>query len=222
MMFHVEQPNSRHEQFLQHFNVPRETLERLEAYERLLVEWNQKFNLVSESTLPEVWTRHFLDSAQIMAHVPHGTITVADLGSGAGFPGLVLNILGIEDVHLIESIGKKASFLREVIQQLKLTATVHQKRIEDMKGFKADLITARALKALPELLALATPLIKRGSTAIFLKGQSVEDELTEARKSWTFKAEKHQSITSDSGCVLILQDIAKRHDTIRKTKSQSA
>lgn len=199
------------DQFLQHFSVSRETLQRLDRYAELLKEWNKKFNLVAESTIPELWTRHFLDSAQIMHFIPDGAKTLADMGSGAGFPGVVLSILGLPEVHLVESIGKKADFLRTVSRETHLNIHVHQCRIESLHNFKVDVVTARALKPLPELMGLAKPLMKKASYCIFLKGQNVQDELTESAQSWTFDYATSPSISDPSGSVLIIRSLQPKN-----------
>lgn len=188
--------------------VTRGTIHRLEAFSSLLEEWNQKFNLISKSTIPTMWERHFLDSAQLVRLLPKDRgLTIADMGSGAGFPGLVLAIMTNHKIHLIESIGKKASFLSKVISELSLDAIVHNERIENIKNLRADVVTARALKSLPELLPLANRLIKHDSFCIFLKGQTVDAELTAARKCWKFDFEKISSISDRSGCVLIVKNL---------------
>jgi len=189
-----------------------ETTERLACYEKMLIEWNEKFNLVAPSTLPHIWSRHFLDSAQLMQFIPDRAVTLADMGAGAGFPGLVLAILakGTErDLHIyeIESTNKKADFLQAVTDELKLKVTIRRERIEDIRDLKADVVTARALKALPELLKYANYLINKDTTCIFPKGQAVADELTQASKYWTFTSEIHPSRSDDSGSVLILTNL---------------
>lgn len=192
--------------------VSHETIHRLSAYKAMLEDWNSRFNLVSESTLPHIWTRHFLDSAQLMPFIPESAAVLADMGAGAGFPGLVLAILAQGQgrdlkVHAIESTGKKAAFLQAVIDELKLNAVVRNERIEDIKDLKADVVTARALKPLPELLKYANRLINKDSVCLFLKGKSAAEELTEARKYWTFDAEIRQSVSDDSGSVLALRGL---------------
>jgi len=211
--------------FFRHFPVPRETEEKLEIYARLLREWNEKFNLVASSTIPALWLRHFLDSAQLIKFIPKNSSSLSDLGSGAGFPGMVLAIMGVPSVHLIESIGKKANFLGVVAAELGLDVTVHNARTEDIRGLKTDLVTARALKPLPQLLSLAKPLTHKNSICLFLKGQQAEAELTEARKYWTFALEKHSSLSDPSGSVLKISDLKvirpheRHHHLPRKSRS---
>lgn len=195
-------------EFQTHFpDASQEIMAKLDRYAELLMEWNQKFNLVSESTLPHIWRRHFLDSAQILKLIPEGAETIVDMGSGAGFPALVLSIFGAAPIILIESTGKKANFLRTVIEELKLNASVRQERAEDLRDLHADVVTARAVGALGILLNMANNLINKHSLCIFMKGQNVDVELTEAAKYWKFEFDKIQSISDPSGSVLILKDI---------------
>jgi 16S rRNA (guanine527-N7)-methyltransferase len=197
------------EEFLHHFPVPHETRAKLDRYAELLAEWNKKFNLVSENSLAHVWQRHFLDSAQLLKHIPKSAPLTADLGSGAGFPGLVLSIMGARRVHVVESIGKKANFLRAVIEDLKLDTILDHGRIEDSK-MRADIITARALKPLNELLKLAKPLMKKDSFCLLLKGERADVELTESAGYWRFEAETFPSLSNSSGKVLIIRNLEWR------------
>ena len=166
-------------------NVSRETLEKLEIYETLLIRWQTVKNLVGPSTLPNLWTRHFADSAQL-ASLARESLVWADLGSGAGFPGLVIAILLADNpgatVHLIESDHRKCAFLREVARATGAPAKIHNARIEavltDFTGIQ--IVTARALTALPGLLELSAPLLEKGAQGLFLKGQDVASELTDA------------------------------------------
>src|SRR5215469_9005705 len=123
-------------------NVSRETLARLETYVRLLTAWNRRINLVGPRTLRDVWRRHILDSGQLFALMPPKTRILVDFGSGAGLPGLILAILGVPEVHLIESDGRKCAFLREAARVTETPLNVHQRRIADVPGFRADVITA--------------------------------------------------------------------------------
>jgi 16S rRNA (guanine527-N7)-methyltransferase len=187
-----------------------ETIHRLNTYKEMLISWNEKFNLISESTIPQIWTRHFLDSAQLMEFIPAQAATIADMGAGAGFPGLVLAIMAQGQnkplqLHAIEATGKKADFLQAVVNELKLKVTIRRERVEAIKDLRADIVTARALKALPELLKYANRLIHKDSICLFLKGKSLKEELTEAKKNWTFQSEIHPSKSSDSGSILLLR-----------------
>lgn len=192
------------------FGVSRETLDRLAAYEALLRKWNPAINLVARSTLDDVWERHFADSAQLFALLPAGTQVLVDLGSGAGFPGLVLAILGVPEVHLIESDGRKAAFLREVARVTGAPATVHAQRAEQADAPPADAVSARALADLSALLPLAVRFLKPGGVCLFPKGRTAADELTRARDSWTMRTEEFPSRTDPSGTLLRLSEIAPR------------
>lgn len=194
------------------YAVPRETIHRLTQYQEMLVEWNEKFNLVAASTLPNIWTRHFLDSAQLFPYLPANAMTMADMGAGAGFPGLVLAIMAQDlnkPLHLtaIEATGKKADFLQAVVDRLKLNVTIRRERIEDIRDLKVDMVTARALKALPELLKYANYLMHKDTTCIFPKGRNAAEELTQAKKYWTFKSEIHPSRSDESGSILVLTEL---------------
>ncbi len=188
-------------------NLSHEGLERFQHYLDLLTDYNSRHNLVSANSLEHVWMRHFLDSAQLYPLFPSDTKILADMGSGAGFPGMVLAILGIPEVHLIESIGKKAEFLRLVAKELNLPVIVRQDRLESIKDLRADIVTARALKSLPELLAYAKPLLREGGQAIFLKGRDAELELTEALKWWRFNHKIVPSISDASGRIIVVSDL---------------
>lgn len=193
--------------------VSRETRERLEVYAALLRRWQGAINLVARSTLDDAWTRHILDSAQLFPLLPPDTETLVDLGSGAGFPGLVLAILGVPKVHLVESDARKAAFLREVARATDTPVDVHVTRIERMTAIPADVVTARALASLTDLIGYARPFLKDSGVALFLKGRQVGEELTEAAKHWTMRVERFDSMTEDtsglSGTILRLGDISR-------------
>ena len=196
--------------------VSRETAERLDRFVELLLPWAQKINLIARSTLPTIWTRHVADSLQLLPLAPDAKCWI-DLGSGAGFPGLVI-ACALADragavVHLIESTGKKAAFLREAVNQIRLPAVVHAVRIEDfVKNFKGqpDVVCARALAPLDELLTLAQPLLKTGAQGLFPKGQDVEGELTQASKYWNIDAELIPSKTSAEGRIVVVRSLRRR------------
>jgi 16S rRNA (guanine527-N7)-methyltransferase len=196
--------------------VSRETAALLDRFLDILLPWTQKTNLIARSTIPTVWTRHIADSLQLLALAPDGKIWI-DLGSGAGFPGIVI-ACALADragaaVHLVESTSKKAAFLREAVNQLQIPAVVHPVRIEDfVKNFRvqADVVCARALAPLHELLALAQPLLKTGAQGLFHKGQDVEGELTQASKYWNIEAELVPSKTSPEGRIVVVRGLEPR------------
>jgi 16S rRNA (guanine527-N7)-methyltransferase len=184
-----------------------ETEARLDRYIALLREWQAKTNLVAPSTLPHLWTRHIADSLQLVDLAPSAK-RWADLGSGGGFPGIVLAcaMAGTPDarVHLVERIAKKAAFLREAIRVTTSPGVVHLAEIGDnvdrITG-PVDCVTARALAPLHQLIGFAEPLMRQGANALFLKGQDVEAELTEAAKYWIIQPQLHPSRTGDGWIV---------------------
>ena len=196
--------------------VSRETEARLDRYLDLLRQWQAKTNLVAPSTLPHLWTRHVADSLQLLTRAPAAKIWV-DLGSGGGFPGVVLACALAETpgtmVHLVERNSKKAAFLREALRITSAPGIVHAGGIEDIVDSiegPIDCVTARALAPLHQLIGYAEPLVKRGAKALFLKGQDVESELTEATKYWNIKPNLHSSLTGGQGWIVELDRIERR------------
>jgi 16S rRNA (guanine527-N7)-methyltransferase len=192
--------------------VSRETLERLCVYLALLRRWQPAINLVGPASLADPWRRHFLDCGQLAAHVPGTAKSCIDVGSGAGFPGMVLALLGVPGVHLIESDRRKAQFLREVARATAVPVAVHAERIERLRPWLADVVAARAVAPLPRLLELVERFLSADSVCLFLKGRSVDDELTSARISWHMVAEKLPSLSQPTGVVLQLQGVCRARD----------
>lgn len=196
------------EDFARETNVSRETLARLKAYASLLGEWNARHNLVSKSSLDDVWKRHLWDSAQLSPLIPSSAKTLIDLGSGAGFPGLVLAVLRPElSVTLCEATGKKAEFLRAAVDRIGIAVDVRNARMEEADREVFDVVTARACAPLEKLLAYAQLFSGPQTICLFLKGQNVEVELTQARKSWRMKALRHPSLTDPSGTILDVREL---------------
>ena len=196
--------------------VSRETLARLDRFVAALLDWQRRVNLIAPSTIPHLWTRHVADSLQLVALAPQARVW-ADLGSGGGFPGLVIAcaLAGMPGakVHLVESIGKKAAFLHEAARLAEVPAIVHQARIEHFVANvpeRIDAVTARALAPLPELLALSAPLLKTGAQALFPKGQDVEAELTEASKYWNIEAMLVPSRTEPRARIVLVSRAERR------------
>ena len=207
------------EEFQAATNVSRETLAKLKAYADLLIEWNARHNLVAKSTLPDLWQRHMLDSAQLAPLIPADAKTVADLGSGAGFPGLVLAILRPDlAITLHEATTKKCAFLSTVAERVGVTVAVENARMEDQPPRAFDVVTARACAPLPQLLAYAYPFISANSVCLFLKGQNVGSELTEAHKYWNMKASQSPSQTDPAAAIVTVRELGPRHVTSKKTK----
>jgi 16S rRNA (guanine527-N7)-methyltransferase len=194
------------------FDVSRETIERLTVYAELLERWNRKINLVSPSTIPDVWTRHFMDSAQL-TRIHEASGHWADLGSGGGFPGMVVAILfaSRDDVHvtLVESDQRKAAFLRTVSRETEISVGIVADRIERTAPLGANIISARALAPLKDLLASCERHFAPKGRALFLKGRNSDSEISEALESWRFDCEKHPSITDGDATVLSIGDIAR-------------
>ena len=207
-MFHVKHFNGP-DDLKAAFGLTDHHLAGLTAYAELLAKWQPKINLVGPDTLPDVWHRHLADSAQLRSLVPATTKRLVDLGSGAGFPGLVLAILGVPDVHLVESDSRKAAFLREVIRVTGCAATVHVARAETLNSLNADVVSARALAPLVRLLPLATQHLVGGGICLFPKGKACEDELTEARKEWIMSARREASVTDPYASILIISEVER-------------
>jgi 16S rRNA (guanine527-N7)-methyltransferase len=199
--------------------VSRETETRLDTFVDALLRWQSKINLVAPSTLPELWTRHVADSLQLLALAPQARVW-ADLGSGGGFPGMPIACAlagqAGAKVHLIESNGKKAAFLRAAITATAAPAVVHQQRIEKFGETcteAVEVVTARALAPLKTLCVQALPLVAKGAIALFPKGQDVEAELTDAAKYWRIQASRVPSRTSPDGSVVVIRAL----DSLRES-----
>lgn len=195
--------------FARMVSVSRETLDRLIAYVGLLERWNQRINLVGRNTMADVWRRHILDSAQLHALLPPRTRVLVDLGSGAGLPGLVLAIMGVAEVHLLESDQRKAAFLREASRLTTTPVTIHADRIEKIASFKTDIITARALASLDELIDISERFVSDRTLCLFLKGAAIEAELAAAAAHWSFAVERYRSLADPAGCVVKLEHLQR-------------
>jgi 16S rRNA (guanine527-N7)-methyltransferase len=205
------------EDFAEVFKVPRETIHRLERYAGLLREGQARANLVSGKTLGQVWDRHFADSAQILRLAPRARIWL-DLGSGAGFPGLVVAILQANHanfrMHLVESTAKKCAFLAEVARVTQAPVEIHCMRIEELKraapSLAPEVISARALAPLPRLLELAQPWMGRGVKGLFLKGREAKKEIEAAQRRFSFACKLHPSMTAPDSAIIEITDLRKR------------
>lgn len=195
-------------------DVSRETFSDFQSYEALLAKWNRKINLVSPAAAKDFWGRHALDSWQLAPLLPEKFDKLLDLGSGAGFPGIAMAIAckarGQGEVTMVESAGKKASFLRTVIRELNLPAKVWADRAENMPAQRFDVITARAFAPLPRLLTYAHPFWGQGTTALLLKGQGALEELTLAENSWIYNVTTTASRSDATGIILQINDLAPR------------
>lgn len=193
-------------------NVSRETEEKLQAFLGLLQKWTPKINLVARGSIVDAWSRHFLDSAQTFEYRKTDQGLWVDFGSGGGFPGLVCAVIADQscpnlDFVMIESDARKGTFLRTVIRELGLRSTVVVQRIEDLEPLNADIVSARALASVEDLLPLTKRHLKIDGQALFLKGEKWEAELATARETWDFSVSPHKSKTNAKAAILEIGDI---------------
>jgi len=207
------------EDFAARTNVSRETLARLKAYADILTDWNNRHNLVARSTLPDLWSRHMWDSAQLAPLIPPEARTLADLGSGAGFPGLVLAAMrpGLA-VTLHEATAKKCAFLRAAAERMALPVSMENARMEGLPRKLFDVVTARACAPLPRLLEYAHNFMGPNSVCLFLKGQNVGPELTEATRYWNMEVSQVPSQTDPSGAIVVVRKLGSRHVANQETE----
>jgi 16S rRNA (guanine527-N7)-methyltransferase len=193
--------------FLEACPVSRETVCRFERYEAMLVKRNQTLSLIADSTIDVLWTRHFLDCAQLHALISQPGRPVIDLGAGAGFPGLVLAIMGLSDVHLVENNMQKVTFLRDVAAELDLPVTIHAMKAESVRPFPVGVVTSRALAPLDHLIGLSRKFLGAGSVCVFPKGRKAAHELEAAERHWRMKIERFPSRTDPESTIFRLSDI---------------
>jgi 16S rRNA (guanine527-N7)-methyltransferase len=208
----LQAPISGPEDFAQAFNVSRETIDQLKIYAALLAQWQPRINLVANTTLPEIWHRHMADSAQLVALAPEKPGTWLDLGSGAGFPGLVIAIMLARDstrVTLVESDRRKCAFLAEVVRQTGTPVEIHTARIEQMATQTmlppVDVVSARALAPLVRLISLSLPFFRDDTVGVFPKGRGAESEIEEARTAWAFDVETIPSLTDEAARIVLVR-----------------
>ena len=202
---HIFPSESTQKEVCAYLNVSRETEAKLETYVSLLEKWQQSINLVSSKTLPCVWQRHILDSAQLTTHLPVRSGRIMDIGSGAGLPGLILAILTDCEVHLVESDTKKVAFMRTALAKVDVHAIIHHARIEELPFLNIDIITARALAPLSKLIQLTQIQDHPGLSYLFLKGKGVNEELTELPTSSTLTVKSYPSITDQDSSIIYLK-----------------
>ncbi|OCX65334.1 16S rRNA (guanine(527)-N(7))-methyltransferase RsmG [Thioclava sp. SK-1] len=195
-------------------NVSRETLERFAHYQSLIIKWNPAINLVSKSTIPDLWSRHFLDSAQMFAETNLRSGIWLDIGSGGGFPGLVCAILAAEfspefRMHLVESDQRKSIFLSTVARELSLNVEVHATRIEALEPARANVLSARALASLDLLLEFAERHLLEDGTALFSKGETWKNEVVAAKDKWRFECDPIQSYTNEAAAILRISGVSR-------------
>ncbi len=190
--------------------VSRETMDKIRIYASLLEKWQKKINLVSSATLPDMWRRHFYDSFQLkdLFDRPNsGNLKILDIGSGAGFPGLLLSMLDIGEFHMVESNNKKCAFMGQVLRETGCRAIIHNERVEDMAPFCVDYVISRACASLDKLLGLGSGFMGADTVCLFLKGQIADLEILDARENWGFDVEKLTSVSEESGVILKVSHI---------------
>ena len=204
------------ENFIKKHNVSRETYLDFVRYVELLKEWQTKFNLVSKNSLEFVWQRHIEDSAQLFNYIPKNSNLLYDFGSGAGFPAMVLAIIAKEKMpdlkfKLVESITKKTLYLNAVKNELQLeNVEILNDRVENLSKQTADIITARAMTCLNNLLGYSFPFCNKETKLIFPKGRSYNDELDEAKKCWNFHLNIQKNEVCEDGVVLIIENLRRK------------
>ncbi len=203
-------------QFAARFDVSRETLQALELYAERLLTWQRRINLIAQSTVPDAWWRHFADSAQLVGALsearefPEGKSPIlADIGSGAGFPGLVIALMRpMFHVKLVESNAKKAAFLQEIVARTRApNVEILRERAENLGGWAADFITARACASLDDLLKMTDTIRRLDTLCLFLKGESAQRELTEAREEWKMTVDSTPSVTNPDSVILKISEV---------------
>ena len=202
-------------EFIKNLNVSRETLKAFFEYKTLLFKWNEKINLVSKNTLVDIWERHFLDSGQIIKHVEASGKRWVDVGSGAGFPGLVVALLLRDrkidcNLVLVEKNPKKGFFLNEVIRKLNLNVEVVNDNIYTLEPLNADILTARAFSELNNLIEISFRHRKKEGICLFLKGENYRFELDKTLNYWFFDYDVVDSLSSSSGKIIRVKNILKR------------
>lgn len=197
--------------FADHSNVPHGTISDFSQWYGLLRKWNARINLVAPGEIDQFWRRHAYDSWQLNTYLPERWGRLVDLGSGGGFPGLSLGIFakqrGVGEVHLVESVGKKTSFLKTVTRELGLPVTVHTDRVESLEPLKADVLTARAFAPLPRLFGYAYPHLTEDAVLLLPKGESADKEIETAREDWQFNLESFKSETDPAAAILRITEL---------------
>ena len=188
-------------------DVPRETQEKLDCYVQLLIKWQARINLISSKTLPEIWHRHILDSAQLVSYLPKTPSVILDMGSGAGLPGVILAILTRHQLHLVESDSRKIAFMRTALRETGTSAILHEQRMETVPALRPDIITARALAPLSQLITLASGQHHEKIEYLFLKGREAKQELTALPACPKMEAECLPSMTDSQASIIRLKPI---------------
>ena len=194
-------------EIVSHFNLNKMQIEKIEFFITSVINHNQHTNLVGKSTIENIWDRHVLDCLQLTKYISNKKLKILDLGTGAGLPGVLLSIVGYQNIVMIDSIKKKADFVKKIIKELSLSAKIQNKRIEKTLTSQQDIILSRALAPLIKLLTYARMHSNKNTTSLFLKGRNVNNEIDKAMKEYFFDFEKIESISSGNGCILQIKNI---------------
>ena len=188
-------------------NLNKKQLEKIEFFLTSIVDYNKHTNLIGKSTIENIWDRHVLDCLQLTKHIAHKNMKIIDLGTGAGLPGILLSIVGYKNVQMVDSVKKKTDFVRKIIKELSLSAKIFNKRIEKPPVSQHDIVISRALAPLTKLLTYARMYSNKNTTSLFLKGRSVNSEISMAMNDFIFDYKKIKSSSSSDGFILEVKNI---------------
>jgi 16S rRNA (guanine527-N7)-methyltransferase len=200
------------EEILTKYHVTLRQKKNIQKYIDSIIQHNIHTNLVGKSTLADPWSKHILDSLQLVSFIKNKNHSILDMGTGAGLPGVVLSIAGYKNVSLVDSNGKKIKFLKTIKDDLGLSLNIIPGRLERLHNLKFDIITSRALAKLSILFGYSQNFMKKNSVLIFLKGKTVNEEILEAKKNWKFKLQKYRSISDSRGVILVVERLSKNND----------
>ena len=193
------------------FNLNKTQVEKIEFFIISIINYNQHTNLVGKSTIENFWDRHVLDCLQLTKYINNKKLKILDLGTGAGLPGVLLSIVGYQNLLMVDSIKKKTDFVKKIIKELSLSAKIQNKRIEKAPISQHDIIVSRALAPLTKLLTYARMYSNKNTTSLFLKGRNVNNEINKTMKEFFFDFEKIESISSGDGCILQIKNIKAKN-----------
>ena len=199
-------------EIISYFNLNKKQIEKIDFFITSVIVYNKHTNLVGRSTIENIWDRHILDCLQLTKYISSKKLKILDLGTGAGLPGILLSVVGYQNVLMVDSVKKKTDFVKKIIKELSLSAKIQNKRIENAPISKHDIIVSRALAPLLKLLSYARMYSNTNTTSLFLKGRNVNDEINKAKKSFFFNLKKIESISSGDGCILTINNIKNKND----------
>ena len=200
------------EEVISYFNLSKSQVEKIEFFILKIINYNKHTNLIGKSTIENIWDRHILDCLQLSKYINDKKLRVFDIGTGAGLPGVLLSIVGFKNIVMVDSVKKKTDFIKTIIKELSLDAKVQNKRIENVKIIKQNIIVSRALAPLSRLLTYALLHSEKNTTLFFLKGRGVNKEIDIAMKNFYFDFKKLESISVGEGCILKINNFIKKND----------